>query len=561
MIRLGHVFGVVCFLALIGCLNGRFIRAYASEHGVVLKEKGVVADGTTLNTEALQRTIDGLSESGGGTLIFPSGTYLTGTLRLKDNVTLHLEQGAVLLGSPEIKDYPPVDVPFPTMNDPFYRQALVYAENARNIGITGTGAIDGQGDAKDFERTSTKAPERYMNRPSILRFVNCTGVRLRDVRIRDAGFWVSHFLACDDVVIDGVNIESRTANYNNDGIDIDCCSNVRVSNCSINSQDDAICLKSTGQRVCRNVVITNCVISSNCSGIRFGCEALGGFEDIVISNITLNDIGASAIQLQVFDGGVMDRVSLSGITMRNVNQGIFVNVGHEMYPIGIPEADLPVRRVETMGKVKNIILRDIQADGVGRCQRRDVGGGEHLSENNLACLISGMPESHIENISLEHIRMRFVGKGTAEDAASDLSAVKNGFNAGSMGMTPAYGFYCRNVNNLRMRDIEVSFENDDLRPALFLEQCADVDLFNVTGAVHPSAKAFLRLRNAGEVFLHGCRPPEQHVFMSVEGADTSGIALSGNDFRKIPQPVIVAADVPADVVTMERQEWIPVNGG
>jgi len=557
MIRTGRALGLIGCLVFVGCP----VWADTSVHRNVLKDTGILADGTTLNTAAIQHTIDGLSESGGGTLLFPAGTYLTGTLRLKDNVTLHLEPGAVLLGSPESKDYPPVNFSFPTMNDPFYRQALVYAENARNIGITGTGVIDGQGDAKDFERTSTKAPDRYMNRPSVIRFVNCTGVRLRDVRIQDAGFWVSHFLACDDVVIDGVNVESRTANYNNDGFDIDCCSNVRVSDCSINSQDDAICLKSTGQRVCRNVVITNCVISSNCSGIRFGCEAFGGFEDIVISNITMNDVGASAIQLQVFDGGTLDRVILSGIVMRNVNQGIFINVGHELYPIGIPEADLPLKHGDTMGKVRNIILRDILAEGVGRCHRKAVGGEEELGENKLACLISGMPESHLENISLENIRMRFVGKGTAEDAASDLSSVKNGFNAGSMGMTPAYGFYCRNVDGLRMRDVTVSFENDDLRPALFLEQCAEVDLFNVTGVVHPSAKAFVRLRNVKEVFLHGCRPNGQHAFLSVEGAETSDVSLIGNDLRKIPQAVIVAPEVPAEAVTVERQDWIPVNGG
>ncbi len=526
----------------------------------VLQEKGVHADAKTLNTQALQRIVDRLSASGGGTLVFPAGTYLTGTLRLKDNITLHLEPGAVLLGSPELKDYPETNIPFPTMNNLFYRHALLYAEGAANIGITGSGMIDGQGNARSFKRRSTKAPERYMNRPSLLRFVNCTGVRLRDVRIKDAGFWVTHFLACKDVVVDGVSIESRTANYNNDGLDIDCCDNVRISDCNINSQDDAICLKSTGQRVCRNVVITNCVISSNCSGIRFGCEAFGGFEDITISNITMHDVGASAIQLQVFDGGILDRVILSGITMHNVNQAIFINVGHEMYPIGVAEADLPIKHPETMGKVRNIILRDILADGVGRCRRQDVNGGESMGENKIACLISGMPESHLESITLDTIRMRFVGKGTAEDAASDLSEVKTGFNAGSMGMTPAYGFYCRNVDALCMRDVEVSFENDDLRPALFLEQCAKADLCNVKGDAHPSSIAFLRLRNVSGAFLHGCHPDGLHAFLCVEGTNTSDIRLVGNDFRKTAVPVIIAPDLPAGTVTMEQQDWIPLQG-
>ena len=508
-------------------------------------------DGRTLNTAAIQRAIDALSASGGGTLAFPAGTYLTGMIRLKDNVTLQLDAGAVLLGSPDLKDYPETRVSFPTMIEAFFRHHLIYAEGARNIAITGPGRIDGQGGAPAFERKNAKAPERYMNRPSLIRFVNCTGVRLRDVRIENAAFWVTHFLGCDGVVVDGVNIESRTANHNNDGLDIDCCSNVRVSNCNVNSQDDAICLKSTGNRVCRNVTITNCVLSSCCSGIRFGCECIGGFEDILISNVVIQDVGASAIQLQVFDGGTMDRVTLSGITMRNVGQGILVNVGHELYGIGIPEADLPVKRPEKIGKVRNIILRDIQADGIGRFKGLGVGGGEYSGERKLACILCGMPESHLENITLDNIRMRFVGKGTAEDAGSDLSAAKTGFNAGSMGMTPAYAFYCRNVDNLRMRDIDVSYENDDLRPALFIEQCANVDLSGLQGMAHPNTGAFLRMRNVADAFLHGNRPLGLETFLSLEGAGSKGVSLTGNDFRQATHSILVAPEVPAGALSKD----------
>lgn len=517
----------------------------------VLNEPGVVADGVTLNTEPLQRAIDAVSASGGGTLVFPAGTYLTGTLRLKDNVTLHLEPGATLLGSPELKDYPETEIPFASLENLFFRRNLLYAENAHNIGITGRGTIDGQGDAEGFKRTTSKPPERYMNRPSVIRFVNCTGVRMRDVRVQDSGFWVTHFLACDDVVVDGVNVESLTSNYNNDGFDIDCCSNVRISNCSVNSQDDAICLKSTGARVCRNVVITNCVLSSNCSGIRFGCEAIGGFEDVVISNVTLHDIGATAIQLQVFDGGTLDRVTLSGITMCNVMQGILINVGHEVYTFGIDESDLPAKRGDAMGKIRNVILRDIQAEGIGRCLRHSVGGQESAAESKIAGIISGMPESHLENITLDNVRLRYVGKGTAEDAASDLSAVPNGFNAGSMGMTPAYGLYCRNVDNLRMRDVEITVENEDVRPPAMIEQCAGVDLFSLRAAAFPAAPAALRLRNTTDVLLHGCRPAGPGAFLQVEGAATSGVSLIANDLRGVSVPVAVAPDAVADAVFID----------
>ena len=489
------------------------------------RDAGILGDGKTLETAAIQKAIDGLSASGGGTLYFPPGAYLTGTLRLRDNATLHLEAGAVILGSDDLADYPPVTVPFPTMNDAFYRHALIYAEDARNIAITGRGRIDGQGGAEGLRRKSTKAPERYMNRPSVIRFVNCAGVLLRDARIQNAGFWVTHLLACDDVVVDGVRVESRTANYNNDGIDVDCCSNVRISNCFIDSQDDALCLKSTGDRVCRNVTVTNCVFTSSCSGIRFGCEAVGGFEDITISNCVIYDTRATAIQLQVFDGGVMDRVVISGVTMRNVGQAILVNLGHEMYHIGIDEAELPVRRGAEPGAVRNIILRDILAEGVGRYRGASVGGEVTEMERRHGCIISGMPGHPIENLTLENIRMRFAGKGTAEDAANDLSQVKNGFNGDSMGVTPSYGFYCRNVRNLRMRDVETGYENEDVRPAVMVELAEKVDISGLGGMVHPSARGLLVLKNTRDALIQAAPSGVDNYLHAEDGV--TGLRVEG----------------------------------
>ena len=464
-----------------------------------VKEHGVSGDGKTIETAAIQAVIDACSASGGGTVLFPAGTYLTGTLRIKDNVVLRLESGSVILGSTDLKDYPEVEVSCPSIESAFFRHALVFADGAHNIGIEGQGRIDGQGGSEGLKRKTTEAPGRYMNRPSATRFVNCSGVRMRDVRIENAGFWVNHFLGCDDVVIDGVTVESRTSNYNNDGFDIDSCSNVRMSNCYVNSVDDAICLKATAERPCRNVNITNCVLTSHCSGIRLGCEVIGGFQDIVISNVTIFDTYQSAIQIQSFDGGSIERVSISGVTLHNVGHAIFVDVGLQLYKLGLTDEQMPAKRGTTMGVVRNITLRDIQGDGIGHYRGRGVGGVESVAERKLACIIAGMPESAIENLTLENIRLRFAGGGTLEDAKNDLSEAKTGFNCDNMGITPAYGLYCRNVKNLRLRDIDLSYETDDLRPAIYIEKAERVDMFDLQGMAHPNSSGFMKLRNVNAV--------------------------------------------------------------
>jgi polygalacturonase len=540
--------GILAMVLCMASVSPASKEPFGTGGWINVKDRGVRGDGKAVETSAIQAVIDACSASGGGTVLFPAGTYLTGTLRIKDNVTLRLEGGAIILGSTDLKDYPETDVSFPSMESAFFRHALVFADGARNIAVEGQGRIDGQGGSEEFKRKTTEAPGRYMNRPSAVRFVNCTGVRLRDVRIENAGFWVTHLLACDDVAIDGVTVDSRTANYNNDGFDIDCCSNVRLSNCFVNSVDDAICLKSTGNRACRNVTITNCVLTSHCSGIRLGCEVIGGFQDIVISNVTIFDTYQSALQIQSFDGGSIERVSISGVTMRNVGHAILINVDLQLYKIGIPDEQLPAKRGETMGVVRNIILRDIQADGVGHYRGRGVGGAESANERKLACIISGMPESSLENVTLENVRLRFAGGGTLEDAKNDLSSVKNGFNCDSMGMTPAYGIYCRNVRNLRLRDVDLAYETDDFRPAVFIEKAERVDMSGIQGMAHADSTGLLRLRNVNGAFIHGCRPTGIATFVSAEGPETHNITFTANDLSGTAHPLVKGPDLSIDAV-------------
>lgn len=200
-------------------------------------QQGAVGDGKTLNTKSLQSAIDALHEKGGGQLYFPAGRYLTGSLQLKSNVTLYLEKEAVLLGSTSPYDYPGFSTEKELkVNNDHFDQALIYAEGAENIGITGEGCIDGQG---------------------------------RELAL----------------TIDSLHVENR-AYWNNDGIDISDCKDVRISNCFINSADDGICLKSHNRGAWNDrVSISNCHIISSASAIKFGTESLGGFKNVTIDKV------------------------------------------------------------------------------------------------------------------------------------------------------------------------------------------------------------------------------------------------------------------------------------
>ncbi|MBI3697107.1 MAG: hypothetical protein HY238_20010, partial [Acidobacteria bacterium] len=330
-----------------------------------------------LNTRTLQEAIEARSRSGGGVVLIPAGRHVTGTIRLKSNVTLHLDPGAVLAGSTNLEDYPPITASYRSYTDTYTEKSLLYAENAENITIEGSGTIDGQGAA--FKGA-------YKVRPYLARFVNCRNISVTGVTFRDSPMWVQHYLACDGVNIRGITVRSR-ANANNDGIDIDSCERVRISDCDISSGDDAIVLKSTSDRPCRNVVVTNCVVSSYCNALKLGTETNGGFENILISNCAVYDTRLAGIALEIVDGGVLDRVSVSNITMNKVGAPIFIRLGDRARPFQPGSPRPPV------GKLRNVLISNVQAAGAGR----------------VGCAIAGLPDHPIEHVTLDNIRLTFEG--------------------------------------------------------------------------------------------------------------------------------------------------------
>ena len=289
-------------------------------------QQGAVGDGRTLNTKSLQSAIDAPHEKGGGQLYFPAGRYLTGSLQLKSNVTLYLEKEAVLLGSTSPYDYPGFSTEKELkVNNDHFDQALIYVEGAENIDITGEGCIDGQGrelalTIDSLHHTGELVDKHYNTyrkrpntRPKLLFMRNCRKVELRKTNFRSGAAWGLSFSLCADLTIDSLHVENR-AYWNNDGIDISDCKEVRISNCFINSADDGICLKSHNRGAWNDrVSISNCHIISSASAIKFGTESLGGFKNVTIDNIRIKDTFRSAIAIESVDGAEIENVKLENI--------------------------------------------------------------------------------------------------------------------------------------------------------------------------------------------------------------------------------------------------------
>jgi polygalacturonase len=399
-------------------------------------EFGAVGDGTTLNTAALQKGIDTCSAEGGGTLAFPAGRYLTGTIQLRDHVTLRLDARAILLGSTNAADYRNVD-PFMAGDGIPQGFALIVAVDAKNVGIEGAGTIDGQGTAV------RAAQESYAVRPFLIRWVRCSDVIVKDVNLRSSGAWCMHFFQTRNATVERVRIHNRGLG-NNDGIDIDSCETVRIRDCDIDSGDDAICLKATSAQPCRDIVATDCRLTTSCNAIKLGTESLGDFENIRISDCQLQDIGLAGIAIYSVDGAHTHDVAISGIAMDGVTVPISLRLG----------ARLKTFRADDEAKPPGL-LRDITITNIRATRARRIG-----------VLVNGIPGHPVENLTLEDIDIALLGGGTAEDARLQLPEKESAYPEIHMfgKVLPAYGLYLRHVRGVTLRNVRMSATAPDARP-------------------------------------------------------------------------------------------------
>jgi polygalacturonase len=403
-----------------------------------IRDYGAKPDGKTLCTSSIQQAIDACSRAGGGTVYLPPGTFLSGTIYFKSGVTFRIAAGCTLLGSTNLKDYPPTVQEFRSYTDNYTDKSLIYGENVENIAITGRGTIDGQG-------ASFEGP--YKVRPYMIRFIQCRNVTVKDVTIKNSPMWVQHYLACDDVRITGITVRSLV-NSNNDGIDIDSCRRVVISNCNIESGDDAIVLKSTSARVCRDVAVSNCILSSRCNALKMGTESNGGFQNIAITGCSIYDTRLAGVALEIVDGGTMDGVVVSNITMRKIGAPIFMRLGNRARPF----------------------RKDMEKPGIGAMRNITISNIEATGANSTGCAISGLPEAKIENVTLSNVRLTFEGGGTKADAGREIPEKPDAYPEYSMfGKLSAYGLYCRHVKDLKLLNIQLLLERPDHRYAVILE--------------------------------------------------------------------------------------------
>ena len=459
--------------------------------------------------------------SGGGTVYFPAGRYVSGTLYLKSHVGLHIESGAVLEGSKNLKDYPVTITKVRSYTDNYTNKSLIYAEDLEDISITGRGTIDGNG---KFFKTEAMINDdnirkkdnwaHYKLRPFMIRMINCRDILLRDIKIINSPMWVQHYLTCKNVNIDGITVISHV-NFNNDGIDIDACENVRISNCVISSGDDAIVLKSTLDKLCKDVTITNCILSSECNAFKLGTETNGGFRNIAFGNCTILDTRLAGIVLEMVDGGILEGVNVSDIVMNGVGTPVFIRLGNRARPYMDKKMEIGI------GELSDVIISNIQAKDV----------------DDTGCSITGLENHPVKNITLENIRISFTGGGSSELIDRKIEELPDAYPEYQMfGMLPSYGFFVRHAENIEFSSIDIDFMEPEARPAMIFDDVERLELSGIkarTNGVSP----VLMFKGVRKSIITSSILWEDSPFILFTGSPSESVTVSGNDFSSTMDPV------------------------
>lgn len=484
------------------------ISAAANPRYFDVTQYGASGDGTTLASAAVNKAIDAAAAAGGGTVYFPAGTFLCGSIHLKSNVALYVDQGATILASSNPADY---DAAEPNQWDKYqdyghshFHNALIWGEGLENVSILGPGRIWGKGLIRNAgPRPPAGSPEpsnRTLPGDKAISLKLCHNVTIRDISILMGGWFAILVNGVDNLTIDNVKIDT-----NRDGMDIISSRNVRVSNAYVNSPfDDGICLKSDFalgmNRSDENITITNSQVSGYDVGtfldgtfqkkatygrnkaegptgrIKFGTESNGGFKNITISNVVFDY--CRGLALETVDGALLENVSISNVTMRDIwNSPIFLRLGARMRaPEGTP-----------VGALRRVSLSDFIV---------------YNADPRYSSIISGIPGHDIEDVRLNNIRIYYQGGGTREQAALTPPELENAYPEPRMfGEIPAYGFFIRHVKDIQMNDVEVGYLKEDLRPALMLDSVRDAAFEQVRAQHAPGVPTFV-LRDVAGFEVH-----------------------------------------------------------
>lgn len=478
-----------------------------------VREFGAAADGRTNDAPAIQKAIDAACAAGGGTAYLSPGEYYSGSIEMKPNVRLELEAGAVIIGSTHLADY----------TRPADRGCLIYGQDAPNMSIGGRGRIHGSG--MDFVRQRGDAAINTKWRPgNMLTLVRCNNLLIEDITLTDSPSWTIHPIDCDGVVIRGISlINGLTAEDhvpNADGIDPDGCSNVRISDCLVQSGDDSIVLKISKRsqtKVCRDITVTNCICVSTETALKIGSESCGEFRNIAFSNCVIRDAGCG-VGLWMRDGGIIDGWVVNNIAM---------TLPHDGVPIYF--TSYPREEGGPQGIVRNVTVSNVTAVG------------------DACVFMSGAKEQPLENITLENFRL-FMRGGDREKFHADPPYP---FQVWGHRRAP-YDIFCRYVNDLALRNIKVTWSRPEKPLWGSAVRCHDVSDLEIAGLdarqSEGSGKPAVWLKDVDGAFLHSCRAPQgTGTFLELAGKCT-GVTLTGNDLRRAKAVLAKgAATEPAEV--------------
>ncbi|MDR2138257.1 MAG: glycoside hydrolase [Tannerella sp.] len=447
-----------------------------------VRDFGAVNDGIFINSRVIQHAIDHIHANGGGRLVFYPGRYVTGTIYLKSNVTLHLEQGATLLGSTNPWDY--------VKDARVGWQSMIFAFNQENIAVTGRGMIDGRGFitannmVKYIHKGLFSDPLKLdrpneTNRPENIYFRECVNVTVTGITLKDPASWNQTYDQCRNVYVEGITTDCKSY-WNNDGIDIVDCDGVVIRNSYFDAADDVICFKSHDPNaICQNVTVENCVGRSSANGLKFGTASRGGFRNFKITNLTIFDTFRSAITFAAVDGGTIENIVVDGVKSVNTGNVIYLRIGDRW-----SHGKKPV--------LKDVIIRNVYAEvpyGKPDAGYNYEGPVEDNPRNISPASIIGLPDLRIQNVTLENIEIVYPGRGdslyartglTPEelDAIPEMRASYPEFS--QFRELPAWGFYLRHADGITFNNVTFTATAPDYRPAIVTDDVQGVTFRNVT---------------------------------------------------------------------------------
>jgi polygalacturonase len=513
-----------------------------------VRASGVVGNGIRKETQAIQHVIDRCAEHGGGTIYFPAGTYLTGSLRLRSFITLYLDAGAILLFSPDFEDYPPVQTRWEGI-ECYGFSPLIYGNNLDNISLIGRGTLDGQGTVwwktfKERREQGKTGPETELERelarlntgyepngsggggretqflrPPLVQFMNCRNVCLEGLIHQNSPFWNTHLVYCENVVIRGMTFKNPPNAPNTDGLDIDSCRNVRIADCYFDVGDDCLCLKSgmdtDGRRVGKpteNVTITNCTMLHGHGGVVIGSEIAGSVRNVAISNcIFLGTDRGIRLKARRGRGGIVEDLRVSNILMKRVLSPIVMNM---FYRCGAKPEDWyfspePQLVTETTPIFRNIAFANITAREV-----RAAAGFLH-----------GLPEMPIQEVRFHDMLIEM--SPLLEDITEPPAMM---FGLEPMAGKGIWGKYLQDVQFAHVR---VETQQGE---GLFLEESRDIEIYGFSLKNFCKEAAGIILNQVENACIHAC--PQGRLcenFLQLQGQQTRNIFFNDRYFTHITQ--------------------------